>query len=203
MTSGTGAEGDFQLFTSFNKSVWIYCSMSRFEQNGKPHLMVVFHDISEQKFAEQRALQELDDKYRRLFETLALGVVFQDTDGKIISANPAAERILGLTLDQMQGKTSMDPGWKTIMPDGSDISGDKHPSMVALRTGKPVFEFSMGVFNLVTNSHTLLSITAIPLIHPGETVPYQVYTTFTDITATQSNGEHHDNSTHPENSNRR
>jgi PAS domain S-box-containing protein len=182
MASGSAAHGDFQLFTSFNKALWVHCSMSRFEQNGKPHLMLVFHDISERKENEEKKLQERDDKYRHLFETLALGVVFQDPDGKIISANPAAERILGISLDQMQGKTSLDPGWKSISTDGSEIPGNEHPSMVALRTGKPVFEFTMGVYNPATHYHTWLSITAIPLIHPGEATPYQVYTTFTDIT---------------------
>jgi PAS domain S-box-containing protein len=182
MATGSGAQGDFQLLSSFNKSLWLHCSMSRFEQNARLYLMVVFHDISEQKHAEQKALQDRDDKYRRLFETLALGVVFQNTEGKIISANPAAERILGLTLDQMQGKTSMDPGWRSIREDGSEISGYEHPSMVALRTGKPVFEFIMGVFNPAINSHSWLSITAIPLFHSGEAAPHQVYTTFSDIT---------------------
>jgi PAS domain S-box-containing protein len=150
---------------------------------GTTTLLSFNKDISAQKLAEQQALQERDEKYRRLFETMALGVVFQDPDGKIISANPAAERILGVTLDQMQGKTSLDPGWRAIKHDGSPISGSEHPSMVALRTGIAVFEFIMGVFNPVQNSHTWLSITAIPLIHPGETRPYQVYTTFTDITS--------------------
>ncbi len=42
-------------------------------------------------------LKESEEKYRTLFETMVLGVVYQDTNGKIISANPAAEKILGLS----------------------------------------------------------------------------------------------------------
>jgi hypothetical protein len=60
--------------------------------------------------------------------------------------------------------------------------------MVALRSGIPVFEFIMGVFNHVRTSHVWLSVTAIPLFHPGKTAPYQVYTTFTDITETHGEG---------------
>ncbi|WP_291323179.1 PocR ligand-binding domain-containing protein, partial [Desulfonatronospira sp.] len=60
------------------------------------------------------ALRESDEKHRRLFETMAQGVIYQAADGAIISANPAAERILGLTLDQMRGKTSMDRRWRMI-----------------------------------------------------------------------------------------
>ncbi|MGB4334325.1 MAG: PAS domain-containing protein [Chromatiaceae bacterium] len=43
------------------------------------------------------------------FDSLPLGIVFQDLKGQIRAANPAAEAILGLTLDQMRGVTSVDP----------------------------------------------------------------------------------------------
>ena len=44
-----------------------------------------------------------------LVDSLPLGIVFQDLKGQIRAANPAAEAILGLTLDQMRGVTSVDP----------------------------------------------------------------------------------------------
>jgi PAS domain-containing protein len=44
-----------------------------------------------------------------LIDSLPLGIVFQDLKGQIRAANPAAETILGLTLDQMRGVTSVDP----------------------------------------------------------------------------------------------
>ena len=37
---------------------------------------------------------ELEIRFRTMFETMALGVVFQDANGKIVLANPAAEKIL-------------------------------------------------------------------------------------------------------------
>ena len=67
---------------------------------------------------------------------MLLGVVYQDNNGLIISANPAAEEILGLSFDQMQGRTSTDPRWKSIHEDGSNFPGESHPAMVALKTGE-------------------------------------------------------------------
>ncbi|MHC4663720.1 MAG: PAS domain S-box protein [Planctomycetota bacterium] len=67
---------------------------------------------------------ELEEKYRHLFENMAQGVVYQDSGGKIISANPAAERILGLSFDQMQGRESVDPRWKSIHEDGEGDARD-------------------------------------------------------------------------------
>jgi len=57
-------------------------------------------DITERKQV-QEALGASEEKHRLLFETMAQGVVYQDAEGVIISVNPAAERILGLTSEQM------------------------------------------------------------------------------------------------------
>jgi len=129
-----------------------------------------------------RAKQEPEGGFRALFESMSLGVVYQNAHGYITSANPSAERILGLTLDQMQGRTSIDPRWKAIHSDGSDFPGDTHPSMIALKTGEEVRNVIMGVFNPVTGEQTWININAVPLTQPGEDKPYQVYTLFEDIT---------------------
>ncbi len=142
----------------------------------------ILQNITDQREAQDN-LRESEEKYRRLFETMAQGVVYQAANGKIISANSAAERVLGMTFDQMRGKTSMDPRWNTIREDGSAVAGEDHPAMIALRSGKPFGPFIMGVFQPELNDHVWLSITATPLFHPGETKPYQVYTLFQDITA--------------------
>jgi len=143
--------------------------------------MGVSRDIEEKKQAEE-ALQKSEEKYRVLFETMAQGVVYQNAEGTIISANPAAERILGLSFDQMIGRTSMDPRWKSIHEDGSDFPGETHPAIVALKTGERVNDTIMGVFNLKEEDYRWIIINAVPQYRGGETRPYQVYTTFDDIT---------------------
>ena len=187
-------------FPIFKAQGQIHSEFEMIQKNGKPIFIsfegkigygldgefrqthCILQDITKQKIAEEE-LRVSEEKHRRLFETMAQGVVYQAADGSIISANPAAERILGLTLDQMQGKTSMDSAWKTMKEDGSEATGAEHPAMIALRTGKPFGPFTMGVFRPKTNDYVWLSINAIPLFRPGETTPYQVYATFQDITA--------------------
>jgi len=127
-------------------------------------------------------LYESEQKYRLLYETMTLGVVYENVEGEIVSANPAAQRILGLTLDQMQGRTSLDPRWRSIYPDGSPFPGELHPSRVAIRTGKQVFNTIMGVYVPTTDQYNWININATPQFRHGETKPYQVYVTFEDIT---------------------
>lgn len=140
------------------------------------------HDITEHKRVEQ-VRHESEQHYRTLFETMAQGVVYQTAEGHISAANPAAKRILGLSLDQMRGKTSIDPAWQSIHEDGSPFPGADHPSMVALRTGETVAGVVMGVYHPHSDEHRWLMIDAVPEFLPGERKPHSVYTTFTDITA--------------------
>ena len=42
------------------------------------------------------------------------GVILQDRAGVIRASNASAERILGLTLDQMMARVPIDPRWRTI-----------------------------------------------------------------------------------------
>lgn len=142
---------------------------------------VIFSDITQRK-AMDGELRRREELFRSLFETMAHGVVYQNADGEIIMTNPAAERILGLTLSQMQGRTSADPGWRAVKEDGTNYPGDEHPSMIALKTGRPIKNAVMGIFNPLMNETRWIVVNAVPQFNPGEEKPYQVYTTFEDLT---------------------
>ena len=81
----------------------------------------------------------------RVLESLAEGVVLQDVDGHIVEWNPAAERVLGMSGEQLSGRTSTDPLWRAVHPDGSPWPGEEHPATIARRTGAPVVNQTMGV----------------------------------------------------------
>jgi two-component system, chemotaxis family, CheB/CheR fusion protein len=144
------------------------------------HLAVSLEDVSEQQRL-HRELEKSEQRYRSLFETMAQGVIYQDRDGRIISANPAAQRILGMNADQIMGRTSMDPAWQAVDEKGAPLSGTEHPAMIALQTGEPVFGFIMGVHSPAFGEMRWILVNAMPQKHPGESEPFQVYTTFEDI----------------------
>lgn len=130
----------------------------------------------------ETALEQSKAAYEALFVNTVHGVVHQCASGEVIAANPAAERILGLSLDQMTGRTSMDPRWHATKEDGSNFPGSEHPAMIALQTNEVVQDVLMGVFNPQLDEYRWININAVPETRPGETAPFQVFVTFEDVT---------------------
>jgi PAS domain S-box-containing protein len=147
---------------------------------GEKLASVTIRDVSERRGLEA-ALRESEERMRSMFSTMAEGVVLQDATGAIKSANESAARILGLTLDQLQGRASTDPRWRSVHEDGSAFQGAEHPAMVALRTGLPVSGVLMGVHK-PEGALTWISIASAPVRASPESGPHAVVTTFTDVT---------------------
>lgn len=145
-------------------------------------IVVNFRDITERRLAESE-LAASNARFRSLFDTMTLGVVYHEADGRITLANAAAQEILGLSLDQMQGRTSTDPSWRTVREDGTEFPGAEHPAMVALRTGRIVTDVMMGVYHPLRNDQRWIRIAAVPEFRPGEGAPFRVFAIFDDITA--------------------
>ena len=137
-------------------------------------------DISDRKLAADR-LASAEEKYRSIVTAMAEGVVLHGADGRIIDCNLAAERILGLTRSQLEGRTSIDPRGQSVHEDGSPFPGEEHPAMVALRTCQPASSVTMGV-RKPDGGLSWIAINAEPLRHADGNAPHAVVTTFADIT---------------------
>ncbi|MBU1168338.1 MAG: PAS domain-containing protein [Proteobacteria bacterium] len=146
--------------------------------------VITFIDITEIKRAREE-VQVSETKHRFLFETITQGVVYHDNQGRIIGANPAAERLWGLSLDAMHSLDSANAHWPTIHEDGSDFPGKTHPARTALKTGKPVYDVVMGIRLPKKDTLTWIRINAVPQFKQGEDKPYQVYSIFDEITGDQ------------------
>jgi PAS domain S-box-containing protein len=157
---------------------WFQVSAYR---TGPGRLAMVSFDISERK-RDEEALRASEERHRLLADTLLLGVVHQARDGTIIAMNPAAVRILGKSQGEFLGSSSVQEERDCIRADGSPFPGMEHPAMVALRTGQPVREVPMGVFNPRERRYRWITISAVPLSRAGDDRPYEVYTVFADIT---------------------
>ena len=149
----------------------------------KPYrVYTVFDDVTERRRSDE-ALRESEGHFRLLHDTMLQGVVYHDVEGAILSMNPAAERILGKSAQEILGSTPVDVENDTFREDGSPLPGVEHPAMVALSTGQAVRDMLMRVYNPREATHRLISVQAIPLFGPGEDRPSHGYTVFDDVTA--------------------
>ncbi len=180
--AGGHSQIEYRLIARDGSEVWVLdeVRMSRDPLTGELAFFGALTDITAAKAAARR-LSKAETMYHELFETMAQGVVYQDSTGRITKSNAAAERILGLTVDQLLGRTSHDPRWRAVKEDGEDFSGQDHPSMVSLRTAEPVPNTLMGVFHPGLEEWRWLQVHARPRLGPDGEVT-SVYTTFEDVT---------------------
>ncbi len=179
-----GFELEKRYIRNDGEIVWahLHISIVKNQLNEPVYILTRIEDITERKKM-QLSLQISEEKYRTLYETMTQGVIHQDSEGHIISANPAAERILGLNHYNMQGEIS-NYHCKAVHEDGTDFPIEAHPSTIALKTGKKVRNVVMGIFNPQKEKYYWLNVNATPLFKPGEDKPFQAYITFEDITET-------------------
>jgi PAS domain S-box-containing protein len=73
------------------------------------------------------AIRASEERLRTLFEGVRVGIVVYAPDGAMESGNPLAQELLGLTADQLQDKKAIDPRWKFLREDGSDMPLEEYP----------------------------------------------------------------------------
>ena len=140
-------------------------------------------EATSQKYIElYEALEVSEQRHRLLSETMLQGLVHQDAEGRIISMNPAAERILGKNIKRFFGNSSVEDEHKPIREDGTLFPDEEHPAMITLRSGMALQNVVMGMFNPSMNETRWICIDSVPLFRTGEKMPYEVYTIFEDIT---------------------
>jgi PAS domain S-box-containing protein len=142
--------------------------------------VVVCRDITARKRAEED-LRSSEERYRSVIAAMQDGIVLLDADGSIRACNASAERILGLSADQMMGRTPLDPRWGAIREDGSPFPDEARPPVVTLRTGQPCSNVIMGV-QRSDGTVAWLSVNSQPLFHPNGTTLSGVVACFADVT---------------------
>jgi two-component system, cell cycle sensor histidine kinase and response regulator CckA len=128
-----------------------------------------------------QALRDSEEKYRTIFEGMGDGILMYDHEGKAISWNPSAQRILGETSAGMiywaTGKHLEDP----VRSDGQRFSPPEMPTMVTAHTGMPLNDVIIG-FLAADGGRRWIEMNTRPLTRPGDHHPYALVATIADIT---------------------
>ena len=133
-------------------------------------IYAVARDVTARKHTEETVFAAMRD-----------GIVIMDADGSIRTCNRSAERILGLSSEQIMGRTALDPRWRAIHEDGSPFPAETFPVTVTLRARRPCSGIVMGVYK-PDGALTWISINSQPLLDADGVTPGGVVASFEDIT---------------------
>ena len=129
----------------------------------------------------ERRLEESEKRFRGLVENLQVGVILTDPQAKILLGNQAALDLLGLTEEQILGKTFLDFGLNLVGENGSPFPAEEYPVLRAVATGRPVRNVVMGLDRAALDDRAWLLVNAEPQLDARGSVQ-QVICTLSDIT---------------------
>ena len=88
-------------------------------------------DITESKRINEEIIRSRQ-LITNVIQNTAVGIIVQGPQSEFLEYNKSACEMLGLTEDQMLGKTSFDPHWKVIHLDGTEFKPEEHPVPLAI-----------------------------------------------------------------------
>jgi len=112
---------------------------------GEDMIHGVWRDITEMIKAE-KLIKEKQKELLALINTIQAGVVVHDVAEKRVKMfNQAALNILGLTADQILGKSTRKSGWGFIHENGDEMAPDEYPVNIVARTKEPLSDYIVGI----------------------------------------------------------
>ncbi len=161
---------------------WIECTARAFRTSGGEFRTTLFsRDVTDRVKAEA-ALRESEELFRSLIKDLRVGVALHDADARVLVCNDAALALLGLTEEEVLGKTSYDDSWRPTREDGTIIPPNERPVPLAIATGAPVRDIVYGVHRPATGEQAWVLASAEPQFDADGRV-HRVICSLNDITA--------------------
>ncbi|QLF68510.1 EAL domain-containing protein [Peteryoungia desertarenae] len=114
-----------------------------------------------------------------VFENATAGIVIHNASGATVDCNQEALRILGVTADQLLGRTVTDPAWHLVNEHGEPLSFHEAPAVRALTGDTPVRNQIVGVRHADGRCRWLRANAQVFLVDANER---QVLVSFTDVT---------------------
>lgn len=152
------------------------------DENGQFDIMAGYGiDITESKKINEEILKSRQ-LITNVIQNAAVGIIVQGPQSEFLEYNKSACDMLGLTEDQMLGKSSFDSHWKVVHLDGTEFKSEDHPVPQAISKLIPIKNVVMGVHRPVKNDIAWLLVDAIPVFDDTRELVY-VVCTFNDITA--------------------
>ncbi len=141
---------------------------------------VLAQDITERKQTED-ALRESERKTHSLIQKVQTAIVLHDGNGRILAGNPMAQRLLGLSEDQLLGKTLIDPEWHFLREDGTVMPVAEYPVSLVLASRQPLRDYVAGICRPDQDETTWALVNAEPEYDDAGEIA-RVIVSFIDLT---------------------
>ncbi|ACK70451.1 multi-sensor signal transduction histidine kinase [Gloeothece citriformis PCC 7424] len=163
-----------------NKLLFLEVKIVETLWDGEPVYLISLRDITQRKQAEE-ALKVSEKRYRDLINNLHAGVIVYRADKSILLSNPKANELLEISLEQMLGKTAIDPDWYFLREDGTKMPVEEYPVNIVISTRYPLKNYVVGVHRPRSKTIIWLLINAFGEFNSCKQLN-QVIVTFVDIT---------------------
>ncbi|WP_313342794.1 EAL domain-containing protein [Stenotrophomonas sp.] len=151
-----------------------------FEHQDEHCIVAVARDLSSRWQAESR--------YRLLMESIDKGVILFDRNLHVVSANPAAHRILGTQGNGGSLKALLAAeDWISVDEHGHPLTREQWPASEALHRGRIVRSTIVGLYHRPRGRMIWISTTNVPVYGTGRDTPDHVFGLFSDITELKRN----------------
>jgi diguanylate cyclase (GGDEF)-like protein/PAS domain S-box-containing protein len=147
----------------------------------------VADDSERRRFAQ--ALRDSEHRLQVLIDNVQTAGVVHATDSSIEFANPRAAEVLGLTREQMQGRTAIDPAWHFVREDGSPMPVAEYPVTRVIGSGQALRDYVVGIHFAAPRPVRWALVDAVPVIGEDGRVR-QVIVSFIDISERQQHKQH-------------
>jgi diguanylate cyclase (GGDEF)-like protein/PAS domain S-box-containing protein len=142
-------------------------------------------DVLEQR---DQTAQRRAEHFQTLVNSLDYGVAVVGSDGRVQSANPAADRIFGTRPEVLRNRPANraldSPIYDT---DGRLVDADRHPLTQIRQTGTPISDYVFGVDR--SDGQRVWLCASYRLLNPDDLQHSAVLISFTDITAQRTASE--------------
>ena len=121
------------------------------------------------------------NRYHHLLEHLQAGIVVHAPDTSVITANPIAVELLGLSLHHMKGKQVDDPAWHFIDENGKILPVEEYPVQLIMNGSGNVRNQVLGICHDEKDEVVWVSVNGFQLLDEDGKVK-EIVTSFVDIT---------------------
>ncbi|NRB64648.1 MAG: response regulator [Saprospiraceae bacterium] len=178
-TYGTSQVLELELVTAKGKTLWVRTSVVPEWKDGScNYIYGTIQDIDKQKRAEL-ALSENENQLQSIIATMQEGIMVHDVEGRVIDCNQSAERILGLSLEEMKTSLNQNESYLTDR-NGNLLNIQQYPVITTLKTGKNIHDSTIGI-KIKDQSIRWLSVNTAILTLEGKSNIHGVLVTFSDI----------------------